>query len=124
MPKYCNAPGCNQRCWGGGYCKGHQYLRMDKKQAAIAPYSSKRVQLNKVYDKEAREFREQNPDCAINSPNCTHKTQGVHHKRGRVGKYLLDKSTWMPACNPCNSYVEANHQWAIDNGCKESRLAV
>jgi hypothetical protein len=123
MPKKCSVEECDQLVWGMGYCKRHQYLRTDKKQKPIAPYSSKRKEENKVYDLEARKFREDNPVCAINSPHCTHRTQGVHHKRGR-GKYLLDKSTWEPACNPCNHYVEVHHQWAIDNGHKESRLSV
>lgn len=76
-----------------------------------------------IYDVEAKRFRKDNPNCVIKSPNCTARTQGVHHKKGR-GKHLLDKSTWLPACNPCNHYVEANHQWAIDNGHKESRLTI
>lgn len=120
MSKLCKENGCTHFVWGKGYCKSHQYLRTDKKPNKISAYSTKRKELNKIYDKEARKFREENPKCGINSPNCIHRTQGVHHKRGR-GKYLLDKDTWLPACNPCNHYVEANHQWALDNGFKKSR---
>lgn len=123
MPKTCNAEGCDNRVWGRGYCIRHQHLRTDKKRKPIAAYSDKRKQVNRLYDARAGKFRKDHPDCAINSPNCTKRTQGVHHKRGR-GKYLLDESTWLPACNPCNHYVEVHHQWAIDNGYKESRLAI
>lgn len=120
MPKICSVDGCDHRVWGKGYCARHQYLRADKKIKPVKPYSDKRRELNKLYDAEARQYRKQNPECAIKSPNCTKHTQGVHHKKGR-GKYLLEKATWLPACNPCNHYVEAHHQWAIDNGFKERR---
>lgn len=110
--------------WGKGYCSRHQHLRTDKKLVkAIKQYSSKRMLLNKLYDAEARQYRKEHPECAINSPVCTKRTQGVHHVKGR-GKYLLDKKYWKPACNPCNHYVEVHHQWALDNGHKESRLAI
>ena len=123
MPKICQAEGCCSPVWGKGYCKKHQYLRTDKQQKRIATYSCKRKEENKIYDAESKEYRKQNPECAIKSPICTGRTQGVNHKKGR-GKYLLDKSTWESACNPCNWYCEQNHQWAVDNGHKESRLAV
>ena len=123
MPKTCNADGCSNRVWGGGYCARHQYLRTDKKIKPIANFSEKRKKVNVIYDAESRRFRKDNPDCVIKSPNCTGRTQGVNHKKGR-GKYLLDKSTWEPSCNSCNVYCEDHTNWAIDNGHKESRLTV
>lgn len=123
MPKLCAVDGCDHRVWGKGYCARHQYLRTDKKIKPVKPYSDKRRELNKLYDMEARQYRKENPECAIKSPNCTKYTQGVHHKKGR-GKNLLDKKTWLPACNACNHYVEAHHQWAIDNGFKTRRHVV
>lgn len=121
MPKICQVDGCGNRVWGKGYCARHQYMRVDKKPRRIATYSDKRKELNKLYDAEARLYRKEHPDCAIKSPVCTKRTQGVHHIKGR-GKYLLDKTTWEPACNACNAYVERHHQWAIENGHKQSRL--
>lgn len=112
--KLCKHASCGEVC---------KYPPKEKKKYRIKPYSDKRKAVNVIYDAEARRFRKDNPNCVIKSPNCTGRTQGVHHKKGR-GKYLLDKSTWLPACNPCNHYVEANHQWAIDNGHKESRLTI
>ena len=87
----------------------------------IRRVSKKRQKVDRIYSKEAKTFREENENCAIRSPRCTGRTEGVHHVRGR-GIYLLDKTTWKPACNACNLYVEDNHKWAVDNGHKESRL--
>jgi len=119
MPKTCLHPECNRVQFGGGYCRYHQYLR--GKQKRIKPYSNKRVEINKLYNAEADEFRKQNPDCAIKSPVCTQRTQGVHHKKGR-GKYLRVKEKWLPACNACNDYCEEHPEWARENGFIESRL--
>lgn len=121
MPKICAVDGCDHRVWGKGYCARHQHLRTDKKPKKRKPYSDKRQQLNRLYDAEARQYRKEYPECAINSPNCTGKTQGVHHVKGR-GKHLMDKQFWKPACNPCNVYVEDHHEWAVENGHKKSRL--
>lgn len=113
MSKECKHPTCGETC---------RRPKKEKRRYRIQPYSKKRLEINKQYDPAARAFRKKNQKCAINSPNCTGKTEGVHHKRGR-GKYLMDQSTWLPACNPCNHYVEHHHQWAVDNGFKESRLS-
>lgn len=43
MPKTCNAEGCDQFVFGKGYCKSHQYLRVDKsKPKSIQKVSIKR----------------------------------------------------------------------------------
>ena len=70
------------------------------------------------YAKEARTFRIMNPVCKINLPECTHKTDCVHHAKGRIGHLLLDKRWWVPSCGNCNKYVEENHNWARMNGFK------
>jgi hypothetical protein len=114
MSRQCNHPTCGETC---------RRPKKEKKRCRLRPYSLKRQAINKVYNPEARQFVKNNPKCAINSPNCTGRTQGVHHKKGR-GSYLMDKSTWIPACNPCNDYCEDHSQWAIDNGHKESRLTI
>lgn len=114
MSRECNHPTCGDKC---------RRPKKEKKIYRLQPYSKTRKELNKVYDPEAKQFRKDNSICAINSPVCTKVTQGVNHKKGR-GKYLMDKSTWEPACNPCNGYCEDHTEWAIENGHKESRLTI
>ncbi len=76
--------------------------------------------VNVVYNAEAKKFREENPLCRINSPVCTRNTQGVHHVKGKpTTELLLEKKFWLPACNPCNGYIEDHSQWAKDNGFKK-----
>lgn len=83
---------------------------------------------NKKKAKEYRElgkmygpYLENNPVCAIRSPVCTYRATTVNHKAGRGKNEVLDQSTHEPSCDPCNFYIEAHHQWAVDNGHKISR---
>jgi hypothetical protein len=85
-------------------------------------FSKKREKINRQYNKKAKQFREDHPYCEIKSPVCTGQTQGVHHKRGRMGSLLMDETFWMAARNRCNGYVEDNDSWARENGFKLSRL--
>lgn len=75
-----------------------------------------------IYTPEAKKFREENPVCAIKSPVCTGKTQGVHHSKGKIGKLLLDKKYWMAACNPCNDWIESDDAEARERGFKISKF--
>lgn len=118
MPKICKQPGCTNYVFGGGYCMGHQYKR--RQASPINKVSKGRKKVNANYYKQARAFKKKHPVCKIQSPDCTYNTEGVHHKRGR-GAYLMDESTWMPACNACNAYVEAHDAWARKRGFKESK---
>lgn len=113
MGKKCKHPTCGDQC---------RRPKPVKKMYRLKRFSAKRRVINRDYNAEAKEFRRLNPVCAINSPDCTKETQGVHHVKGR-GKNLMNKSSWLPACNPCNWYVEGHHQWAVENGFKESRLS-
>jgi hypothetical protein len=61
------------------------------------------------------------PYCLILSPVCTKKATCVNHKKGRGVNEVLDQRTWEPSCVPCNDYIEAHHEWAVENGHKISR---
>jgi hypothetical protein len=118
--KQCNAENCRYNQFGGGYCKIHQYLRTDKKQAKIKPYSDKRAKINREqYAPAAKEFIKLHPMCSINSPACTGKTQCVHHSKGKKTIHeLLDASAWKSSCYACNTWVESNDGIAREQGHK------
>lgn len=121
MPKVCKHSGCTYNVFGGGYCRNHQYLRTDKKPKPIKQFSAKRQVVNLEYNREAKKFREENPACRVNTSGCTRETTEVHHKKGR-GKYLMDKTTWLPVCHNCHCVVEENPNWAKQNGYSSNRL--
>jgi len=120
MPKTCNKEGCTRNIFGGGYCSFHQYLRTDKKQKQLKPFSAKRVEVNKLYTAKAALFMATHKVCQINSPECRKEAKHVHHIKGR-GEELMNQQYWLAACDHCNLYVEDHHAWAVENGFKISR---
>lgn len=91
--------------------------------AKIKAVSERRKEFNKVYSAKAALFRAAHPKCEIQSPVCTHKTEGVHHRKGKINMVLLlDETYWMAACNRCNVYVEQYDEWARAKGFKLSKF--
>lgn len=105
-------------------CEGECRRPKQKKlRTPVRKVSKKMAKINREYSKLSKKFIEENPSCAIKSPDCTGVTQGVHHPYGRLGDHLMKVEEFIPACNPCNTYVESHDRWARDNGFKKSRLA-
>jgi hypothetical protein len=78
-----------------------------------------------LYRELAAEHLAKNPVCQINSP--VHDPLApvhVHHKKGRVGKMLIDSKHFLTACDPCNGFCSDHPDWAMQNGHIASRLAV
>lgn len=133
---------CTFPIFAGGFCKYHQSCRPDFKgtaNGAVRNYSSSnerpkkvpaktsikresksRAVVNRLYSKQAKEFRQQNPLCALKIAGvCTKHTQGVHHTRGKATiELLLKQEWWMPACNPCNNWCESHAAEAKEMGFK------
>jgi hypothetical protein len=128
MPKSCNYDGCNRPQFGGGYCPFHQYLRTDKKKKErvapkpIAKVSKKQAISNKQYSQLREDFLKSNPLCIAKLPDCTRIATDVHHKKGRVGKFFLDTSTWCGLCRSCHQKVELDPKMAKELGLSDSRL--
>lgn len=120
--KKCIEPGCDNFQFGGGFCKYHQYRRKMqggdtfKRKAPIKKRTEKRSRDEKHYAVQAREFYD---EAVLNKTNkcffCDDwvlSFQGLHHLRGRVGKYLLDKEWWVIVHNECHvdNYHQANSE--------------
>ena len=85
--------------------------------------SEKRKVWNEEYKVKAAAFRAAHPKCQIQSPECTGKTEGVHHVKGKTSyALLLNEAHWMAACNRCNVYVEIHDAWAREKGYKQSKF--
>ena len=120
MPKICQADKCKSNCFGGGYCKYHQYLRRMKggdqyqhklphKLPNKLPRRTKhRADDERYYAVQAKEFFE---DAVNNGTNhcvfCGEKVtkfEGLHHWRGRTNDYLLDNKYWSVVHNDCHLF--------------------
>ena len=106
---------------------GETCHREKKEKAApkkITQYSKKRQKTNRVYDKKAKDYKEEHPVCEVRSPVCIGEAQGIHHVAGRIGDNLTDETKFMAACNPCNAYIESHDAWARENGFKKSKFTI
>ena len=86
-------------------------------------FSNKRAKENRKYLKLATAFKE-DKECEAGLPGCTGIVTDIHHQRGRIGKNLLDQSTWLPVCRNCHSIIEHEPEMAKENGFSKSRLSV
>lgn len=79
--------------------------------------SSKRTTEEAEYNLRAKVWKLEHPYCRIVIPGiCTHRTQDVHHMKGRENNLLLDERFWKPTCRKCHEWVTVNSQEAIELG--------
>lgn len=76
--------------------------------------SEKRKEENKLYSALRADFLSlpENQICPITGL----PTTDIHHKKGRIGKLLTDTRFWIALSREGHDFVEANPQWAYENG--------
>ena len=92
----------------------------------IRPVSKRREKLNREYRKLRDEFlRNRHCECCpVARPGePPAMAVDVHHTRGRIGKNLLDVTTWKAVCRKCHNLIHDYPYWARCNGMMLSRLA-
>lgn len=88
----------------------------------IAKASEGRAKENKEYMVLRKVYLENNPWCQANIAGCTREATTVHHQTGRIGKRLIDVSTFVGLCGNCHNFCEHNSEWAKENGYSLNRL--
>lgn len=133
--KHCNHEGCTNPRFSKGYCKWHYSLYREpserlshsgkgntpvkKKVSHISPISVKQAKRLKDYRKVRDEFMK---DKMCEFPNCERVATDLHHSAGRVGKNLLDVSTFKALCHEHHMYIEIRPELARTLGLTQSRL--
>lgn len=110
-------------CWRKVYAKplkSKTPVKAAKKR--IKPQSDKLKSELSIYSKERKAFLLKHEECEAKISNCTFVASEVHHKAGREGKLLLDKSKWLAICHNCHVYITENSREAIELGLSLSRL--
>ncbi len=79
----------------------------------IRPRSKKRAQQELDYKKVRKEFLEDNKKCRV----CAYRpADQVHHRKGRIGKLLTNKTYFLACCDGCHKRIENNPKWAFESG--------
>jgi hypothetical protein len=117
--KKCNC-GCGYPVFSNGYASYCQWKRTDKKRPKPIPQVSKKEskRLAKYY-KAKSEYMAEHELCEVCQEN---KADQIHHRKGRIGSLLWDKSYFLASCDTCHRRVELNPEWAKDNGYSLNRL--
>jgi hypothetical protein len=93
-------------------------MEVVKKIAKIKPRSKKMDKNMVIYNKLRKQFLKDNPICPVTGEPAT----DIHHKRGRLGKLLLDQKFWLAVSRKGHKAIEANPEWAKKMGFSENRL--
>lgn len=122
MPKTCKSENCPIGVFSGGYCRKHQYLRIDiKVNRPLRFAGNKRNAYDKIYSFKRRMFLAANPLCQAKLSNCTKIASEIHHKKGR-GIYFLDDTTYLGVCRSCHNWIEMHPREAKELNLSQSRL--
>lgn len=129
MAKTCKAEGCNYPVFSHLYCKGHQWVRQDKKashkpkntikRSKIKKISDKQKELNKEYNKLKIKLKKlpENKMCVVSKElwNEDVETEDCHHIYGR-GYFFLKTDTWMFVSRKAHEWIHDNHAEAVKRG--------
>jgi hypothetical protein len=120
----CKFPNCSRNPQPNGYCIGHQgyaSFTQAKPVKNVSKKSDTRKEDEREYKKIVKQMMAVSDKCEINSPDCTHIAQGLHHMKKRGAEYL-NKKYLKRSCNACNRYCENHPKWAIVNGHSVSKF--
>lgn len=94
-----------------------------KPKGVIPQVSEKRKEVNKVYDKVAKQYKKEHPKCEADLEGCTKKTTDIHHQAGRSNAALLINTNYFLACcRSCHSWIEIHPHEALAMGLSVPRL--
>ena len=80
---------------------------MKPRQTPIRRVSLKRAKQNREYTKLRREYLAEQPACRIHMADDRGfvRATEIHHRAGRIGKLLTDRSNFMPLCSECHRWI-------------------
>jgi len=129
--KLCDGCGEQQFIWkndgGKRYCKRCWSAHTQPKKPTagkkhIPPISQKREVLNAVYSVLRIKFLKEHTMCQAHLSGCTQSSTDVHHKKGRIGEFLLEVKYWLAVCRHCHDWIETHPEEAKEKGLSKNRL--
>lgn len=87
----------------------------------ISPVSPKQKKRLAEYAIVRAEYLHEHPYCEARMCRGARATE-IHHRAGRVGDLLTDKSNFLAVCRECHNEIELRPEWAKEMGFSESRL--
>lgn len=86
--------------------------------ARIRPISKTRSKQNRLYSKLREIHLLEVPVCEVCKSRAASE---VHHKRGRIGELLNDRTHWLSVCRVCHNLIHSWPKWASECGFIEAK---
>lgn len=93
---------------------GEAEIKQDGKQKV-------REEEEKIYEVNRKQYLADHPICEVRG--CNNKAVEIHHKMGKIGKLIYNILYFLGVCRKCHKKIEANPQWAKQEGYSVSRLS-
>lgn len=93
-----------------------------KKVYVIPKVSDKQKKINAAYAVLRKAFLKRKPHCEAQLRDCTYVATQCHHSKGRIGKNMLDDSTYVALCHNCHTLIENSPYMAKELGLSKNRL--
>lgn len=124
--KMCLGPcGKEEYIFSHGFCIDCHKRRKkpeEKIYKRIAPLSDKRKIEQREYLKSRLIFLNEHQKCEAGLTGCRIWATEVHHKRGRIGRLLLNILYWLAVCRVCHRWIEEHPEEAKEKGFSLNRL--
>lgn len=122
-PCHCGKPGFSKGLCRYHYGIAHPLKRSPLKPSSkkIKPVSKQRAKALREYEKEKKEFFKEVTVCQF--PGCESHQLTLHHKGGRLGKALTDRSNFAALCFEHHRLIEENPLLAKQLNLSVSRLS-
>jgi hypothetical protein len=129
--KICKGCGKLRKLWARGKCltcskreksqNANTHERQNVKRKPIRRISDKQAERNRQYSKDRREFlsRAENQNCRVFKEK---KATEVHHRKGRLGRFLLEQQWWLPVSREGHQWIESNPDAAREKGFILTRI--
>jgi len=118
--KQCTYPDCDRLTEGAtDYCATHG---REIRKAKTAIERGTRTRRDNEYQKQVKKWKA-GKTCALKFHSKCSGPITCHHKRGRIGQLLLDKTHWLPVCLGHHQYIENHPEESYKKGWSELRLA-
>lgn len=118
--KTCTYPECDKLTEGNtDYCGTHN--RELRKQPRKSKFATRAIEGR--YKRRVKTWK-QGKICALKSKDSF--CRGLitcHHKRGRLGDFLMDERYWLPVCMKHHMYIEDHPEESYKKGWSELRLS-
>ena len=98
--------------------------RIFKPRKPVKPMSDTQRQRIAKYSLVRAEYLSERETCEAKIPGvCTGRATDVHHRAGRVGDLLTDKSNFLAVCRECHEFIHESPDYAYKNGLMLKRLS-